>query len=126
MSVPDNLKYAKTHEWASIEDDLVTMGITDHAQHELTDIVYIDDFPDVGSEVTKGQVIAVVESVKAVSDVYAPVSGTLEAINEDLATAPESLNSAPYDAWIAKIRCTSPEDIDSLLSAEDYSALIAE
>jgi glycine cleavage system H protein len=126
MSVPDQLKYTKTHEWANVEDDLVTMGITDHAQHELTDIVYIDDFPDVGSEVTKGQVIAVVESVKAVSDVYAVVSGTLEAINEDLSTAPESLNSAPYDAWIAKIRCTHPDDIDSLLSAEDYSASIAE
>ena len=124
MSVPDHLKYTKTHEWVNIADDLVTMGITDHAQRELTDIVYIDDFPDIGSELTKGQIVAVVESVKAVADVYAPVSGTLEQINEDLATAPESMNSAPYDAWIAKIRCTSQDDLESLLSAEDYAALL--
>jgi glycine cleavage system H protein len=119
MSVPDNLKYTKTHEWVQIED-VITMGITDHAQHELTDIVYIDDYPEIGSEVTKGQVIAVIESVKAVADVFAPVSGILKEVNGDLENAPESLNSAPYDSWIAKIEPSKPEEFDELLSPEAY------
>lgn len=119
MSVPDNLKYTKTHEWVRIED-VIVMGITDHAQHELTDIVYIDDYPEIDSEITKGQVIAVIESVKAVADVYAPVSGILKEVNGDLENAPESLNSAPYDAWIAKIEPSNPEEFDELLSPEAY------
>jgi len=119
MSIPDNLKYTKTHEWVEIED-VVTMGITDHAQHELTDIVYIDDYPDIGSEIAKGQVIAVIESVKAVADVYAPVSGILKEVNGDLENAPESLNSAPYDAWIAKIEPSNQEEFEELLSPEAY------
>ncbi|HME51612.1 MAG TPA: glycine cleavage system protein GcvH [Candidatus Lokiarchaeia archaeon] len=124
MSVPDDLKYTKSHEWVRIED-VVVMGITDHAQHELTDIVYIDDYPEIGSEITKGSVIAVIESVKAVAEVYAPVSGILKEVNGDLENAPESLNAAPYDAWIAKIEPSNQEEFDELLSPEAYQEALS-
>ncbi len=101
------------------------LGITDHAQHELTDIVYVDDFPDIGSHVEKGKTIAVIESVKAVAEVYAAVSGELLAINADLEKSPELLNEAPYDAWIAKVKLTMPEEIKGLLSADAYKKELA-
>jgi glycine cleavage system H protein len=120
MNVPGTLKYTKTHEWARVEKDLVVVGITDHAQHELTDIVYIDDFPGIGATVQKGKVIAVIESVKAVADVMAPVSGKLVEVNGDLEKAPEMLNKSPYTSWIAKIKPSNPGEIASLLSADAY------
>ncbi|MEX2684617.1 MAG: glycine cleavage system protein GcvH [Candidatus Sigynarchaeota archaeon] len=120
MNIPDTLKYTKTHEWVKIEGNTAVMGITDHAQHELTDIVYIDDFPEIGSSVEKGKTIAVIESVKAVAEVYAAVSGELMAINADLEKSPELLNKAPYDAWIAKVKISKPEEIKDLLSADAY------
>jgi glycine cleavage system H protein len=120
MNVPNALKYTKTHEWVKIEGNTAVMGITDHAQHELTDIVYVDDFPDIGSRVEKGKTISIIESVKAVADVYAAVSGELVEVNSDLEDSPEQLNKAPYDAWLAKIKISKPEEIKSLLSADAY------
>ena len=120
MNVPDALKYTKTHEWVKIIGNTAVMGITDHAQHELTDIVYVDDFPDVGSRVEKGKTISIIESVKAVADVFAAVSGELLAVNSDLENSPELLNKAPYDAWIAKIKMSKPDEIKNLLSADAY------
>ncbi len=125
MNVPDNLLYTKTHEWARVEGDgTFFMGITDHAQHELTDIVYIDDFPDVGDEVKAGAVVSVIESVKAVADVFAPLSGTVLEINQALENTPESLNSAPYDSWVLKIQLSDKKELDSLLKPDQYKALL--
>ncbi len=120
MNVPNTLKYTKTHEWAKIEGGVVVVGITDHAQHELTDIVYIDDYPEIGSQVKKGDRISVIESVKAVADVFAPVAGVLKETNKDLENAPEKLNKAPYDAWIVKLKPANVKDLDSLLTPEAY------
>jgi glycine cleavage system H protein len=120
MNVPDALKYTKTHEWVKVNGNIATMGITDHAQHELTDIVYVDDFPDIGSKVEKGKTISIIESVKAVADVYAAVSGELVEVNSDLENSPELLNKAPYDAWIAKIKMSKPDEIKALLTADAY------
>lgn len=122
MEIPDNLKYTKTHEWVNVEGNgVVSIGITYHAQEELTDIVYVDDFPDVGDAVKKEDTIAVIESVKAVADVYSPVDGNVHEINEKLEEKPEALNESPYDAWIIKIKISNPEDIDNLLSPDQYA-----
>ncbi|NMC04799.1 MAG: glycine cleavage system protein GcvH [Candidatus Lokiarchaeota archaeon] len=126
MNVPDDLKYTKSHEWVKITDGIAVMGITDHAQHELTDIVYVDDFPEIGSTVEKGKTIAIIESVKAVADVYAAVSGELLEVNADLENSPELLNKAPYEAWLAKVRVSKPGEIDALLSAAAYKASLSE
>src|SRR5882672_5859265 len=96
MNVPKNLKYAKTHEWARLEGDVAVVGITDHAQHELTDVVYVET-PEVGKHIEAGKECAVVESVKAASDIYAPVSGDVVAVNDELGHAPELVNQNPYD-----------------------------
>jgi glycine cleavage system H protein len=125
MNVPDALKYTKTHEWVKVNGNIATMGITDHAQHELTDIVYVDDFPDIGSKVEKGKTISIIESVKAVADVYAAVSGELVEVNSDLENSPELLNKAPYDAWIAKIKMSKPDEIKSLLTADAYKKTLS-
>src|SRR5678815_4432706 len=116
---PDNFRYTKEHEWVSVEGDIGTIGITDHAQHELGDIVYVD-LPKVGSHVEAGKSLGSVESVKAVSDIYSPVSGEVIAINESLSDAPEKLNSDPHgDAWLVKIRLSNHAEIESLMSAAD-------
>ena len=112
--------YTKEHEWVMVEGDTGTMGITDHAQHELGDIVYVD-VPKVGSIVEQGKTLGSVESVKAVSDIYAPVSGEIVAINETLATAPETLNQDPHGAaWLVKIRLKAPAELEQLLTAAAY------
>ena len=121
MNIPISLKYAKTHEWVRVEGNLAVVGITDHAQHELTDIVYVE-LPDVDDSVEAGKECAVVESVKAASDLYAPVSGDIVAVNEDLGTAPELVNSDPYGkGWMFKIELSDPGQVAELLSADDYS-----
>ncbi len=121
---PENFLYTKEHEYVFVEGDTGTVGITDHAQAELGDIVYVD-LPKVGAQVQAGSSLGSVESVKAVSDIYSPVSGEIVAINETLANAPEALNTDPHGAaWLVKIRLGAPEEIKSLLSAADYQSYI--
>ena len=123
---PENFRYTKEHEWVMVEGDTGTVGITDHAQHELGDIVYVD-LPKAGTRVERGKSLGSVESVKAVSDVYAPVSGEVTEINESLASAPETLNSDPHGAaWLVKIRLADAAELADLLSAADYQAYVGE
>ncbi len=123
-NIPENLKYLESHEWAKIEDDgTVTVGISDHAQELLGDIVFVE-LPQVGSSIEKQADVAVVESVKAASDVYSPVSGEIIATNENLENAPETVNSSPYeDGWFFKIKPTNIDEVSDLLDAEAYKQL---
>jgi glycine cleavage system H protein len=124
MNVPDNLKYAESHEWVLVDGDLGTIGITDHAQNELTDIVYVDP-PKIGAKVSAGQAAAVVESVKAASDIYAPVDGEVVEVNEALANTPALVNTSPYeDGWLFKVRLTNAGQLDALKSPDEYRAQI--
>lgn len=121
-NTPEELKYAASHEWARLEGDIVTVGISDHAQDALGDLVYVE-LPSVGDSVQAGDEAGVVESVKAASDIYAPVSGEIVEINEALADAPEIVNSAPYtDGWLYRIRVSDVSELDKLLSADEYTA----
>ena len=124
MNVPENLKYTKEHEWARIEGDIAIIGITDYAQGELGDIVYLE-LPEVGSEVAKDESFGTVEAVKAVSDLYAPLSGEVVEVNEALQDAPETVNSDPYgEGLLIKVKIKNPGEIDDLLDSTDYKALI--
>ena len=124
MSVPNNLKYAKSHEWVRVEGDSAVVGISDHAQHELTDIVYVE-LPQVGDRVEAGKDCAVVESVKAASDIYAPVTGDIVAVNEELSRTPELVNQDPYGkGWMFKVKLSDLPEIGELLSPTDYAAHI--
>jgi glycine cleavage system H protein len=124
MNYPENFHYTKEHEWVSVEGDVGTIGITDHAQHELGDIVYVD-LPKPGTVVAQGKTLGSVESVKAVSDIYSPVTGEVVEINQALAEAPEKLNADPHgDAWLVRIRLSTPDEIKHLLSAADYRSYI--
>lgn len=124
MSYPESYRYTKEHEWVSVDGDTGTIGITDHAQSELGDIVYVD-LPKVGAVIETGKSFGSVESVKAVSDIYAPVAGEVLEINELLAEAPEKLNGDPHgEAWLVKIRLSNPGEVAGLLSADDYLAFI--
>lgn len=121
---PENFRYTKEHEWVMAEGDQGTVGITDHAQKELGDIVYVD-LPKPGTIVEKGKTIGSVESVKAVSDIYSPVSGEVTAVNELLTTAPEKLNEDPHGlAWLVKLKLSAPDETKQLLSAADYQSYI--
>ncbi|MCC6589784.1 MAG: glycine cleavage system protein GcvH [Bryobacterales bacterium] len=121
---PENFNYTKEHEWVSVEGDTGTIGITHHAQNELGDIVYVD-LPKVGTPVAQGKSFGSVESVKAVSDIYSPVTGEVVAINELLATNPEKLNEDPHgDAWLIKVKLAAPEEIKGLMSPADYQAYL--
>ncbi len=121
MNVPTNLKYAKSHEWVRVEGDTAVVGITDHAQQELTDIVYVE-LPKLDADVEAGKPCAVVESVKAASDIYAPVSGEVIAVNEELAHAPELLNEDPYGkGWMFKVKLRDTGELGELLNASDYT-----
>lgn len=126
MSYPDTYKYTKEHEWVHIDGDHATIGITDHAQHELGDIVFVD-LPKVGAHVTKGHTFGSVESVKAVSDIYAPVSGDVSEANELLSKNPEKLNEDPHGAgWLIKITLSSddPTEVNTLMSAVAYQKYV--
>ena len=126
MSYPDNFRYTKEHEWILVEGGTGTVGLTFHAQKELGDIVYVD-LPKPGAAVEAGKPLGSVESVKAVSDIYAPVSGEVVEVNELLASAPEKLNEDPHGAaWLVKIRLSNPAELDGLLSAADYQAYVGE
>jgi glycine cleavage system H protein len=121
---PDNFRYTKEHEWVLAEGDTATVGITNHAQEELGDIVYVD-LPKVGTRVEAGKTLGSVESVKAVSDIYSPVSGEVTEINESLADAPEKLNADPHGAaWLVKIRLSAPAEVKNLMSSADYQSYI--
>ena len=121
---PKNFRYTREHEWVRVDGNTGTIGITDHAQQELGDIVFVD-LPKTGTRVEQGGTLGSVESVKAVSDVYAPVSGEVIEINQALATAPEKLNTDPHgEAWLVKIRLSATKELERLLSAADYQAYI--
>ena len=121
---PENFRYTKEHEWVSVEDGIGTVGITDHAQSELGDIVYVD-LPKVGALVDQGKSLGSVESVKAVSDIYSPVSGEVVEISQELAEHPEKLNTDPHGgAWLVKIRLADPSQIQSLMTAAEYQSYI--
>ncbi|MGE3609644.1 MAG: glycine cleavage system protein GcvH [Bacteriovoracaceae bacterium] len=117
--IPANLKYTKEHEWALVEGDTVTVGITDFAQSALGDIVFLE-VPQVGSELKAGATFGVVESIKSVSDLYAPVTGEVVATNSDVEGSPEKINSDAYGAWLIKVKVKNPADLNSLLSPEAY------
>jgi glycine cleavage system H protein len=125
--VEDDLKYADTHEWVRMDDEAIaTVGISDHAQHLLGELVYVE-LPEVGDEIEAGEEAGVVESVKAASDVYAPVSGTIIEVNELLERTPEIVNSEPYgDGWLYRIRVNDTTELDSLMTAEQYLAAVEE
>ncbi len=124
--VPEDLKYTKDHEWVRLEGEKVVVGITDHAQTELTDIVYVE-MPEVGTDLTAGDEFVVVESVKAASEVYAPVSGVIVETNRDLDEKPELINEDPYGAgWIAALAPRDKGELEELLTSDDYRRLIAE
>ncbi|MCK5880963.1 MAG: glycine cleavage system protein GcvH [Sinobacterium sp.] len=125
-TLPTELKYAPSHEWARLEGDTVTVGITDHAQAALGDVVYVE-LPEVGDVINAGDEAGVVESVKAASDIYAPVTGEVIAINEDLEDAPEMINGDAFnDGWFFKLKLSDPVEMDDLLDAEGYLASIEE
>ncbi len=123
---PENFRYTKEHEWVNVEGDTATVGITDHAQKELGDIVYVD-LPKPGATAEKGKTVGSVESVKAVSDIFSPVSGEVTAVNDLLATAPEKLNQDPHGAaWLFKLKLSSPDEVKDLMSAADYAKYAGE
>ncbi|MCB2406895.1 glycine cleavage system protein GcvH [Hymenobacter lucidus] len=124
MNLPANLKYTKEHEWLRVEGDIAYIGITDHAQKELGDIVYVD-IDTLDKEVGQNEVFGTVEAVKTVSDLFSPVTGTVVEINDKLDASPETVNSDPYgDGWIIKMKLTNPAEVDALLSAESYGELV--
>jgi glycine cleavage system H protein len=125
MAYPANLKYTKEHEWIKVEGDTGVVGITDHAQKALGDIVFVE-LPKPGASLTAGKSLGTVESVKAVSDIYAPASGTVTEVNQDLSTAPEKINSDPHGAWMVKVKLSNPGELGKLLSAADYEKFVAE
>ncbi len=126
MNIPQELKYAKSHEWAKKEGTKVRVGITDHAQHEITDVVHVE-LPAVGKQVEREKPCAVVESVKSAFDIYAPVSGTIVEVNEKLPVSPELVNQSPYEqGFFFVIEASNPEELNTLLSAQDYEKLIKE
>jgi glycine cleavage system H protein len=125
MSYPDTYRYTKEHEWVHADGAQGTIGITDHAQQELGDIVFVN-LPKVGSAVKRGETFGSVESVKAVSDIYSPVTGEVTATNELLSKNPEKLNEDPHgDAWLIKVKLRAPEETNSLMSAADYESYIS-
>jgi glycine cleavage system H protein len=125
MSYPSDFRYTKEHEWIKADGSTATIGITSYAQESLGDIVFVD-LPKVGSEITAGKTFGSVESVKAVSDLYAPASGTVTEVNADLATSPEKINKDAHGSWMAKITLKNPAELNSLLSAADYEKFVAE
>jgi len=126
MEFPEDLKYSREHEWVLVEGSVATVGITDFAQDKLGDIVFVE-LPAVGDKVTKDEAMGVVESVKAVSDVYAPVSGVVAEVNDDLPDSPDMINEDPFgDGWMVKIQMADPTDLDDLLDSEAYERFVAE
>ena len=124
MAYPTDLKYTKEHEWIRVDGDTGAIGITDFAQQQLGDVVYVE-LPEVGSTMTAGQVFGTIESVKAVSELFAPVTGEVVATNGDLKDSPDHVNSKPHETWMVKVKLANPADIGSLMDTATYEALIA-
>src|SRR5699024_9649814 len=126
VAVPSELKYSKEHEWVKIEGNTVTIGITEYAQEELGDIVFVE-LPETDDDIEEGESFGSVESVKTVSELYAPVSGTVVEINEELEDSPEFVNESPYEkAWMVKVKLNDTSQLDDLLSADQYKEMIGE
>ena len=125
MAYPANYRYTREHEWIAVDGNIGTIGITDYAQNSLGDIVYVD-MPKVGDSVTANATFGSVESVKAVSDLYSPVSGTVTAANDVLKTEPDKINSAPHETWIIKVELSDPSEFDALLDAATYEKFTSE
>lgn len=125
MSYPEQFRYTREHEWIHVQDGIGTVGITDHAQSTLGDIVFVE-VPKIGAKVEKGKVFGSVESVKAVSDLYAPASGEISSVNDELNSSPERINTAAHDAWIMRVHLANPSEIEGLLSAADYEKFVSE
>ncbi len=125
MAYPNDLKYTREHEWVKVDGKTATVGITSYAQEQLGDIVFVE-LPKVGAELTKGKSFGTVESVKSVSEIFAPLSGKVIAVNEALATAPEKINNDAHGSWMIRIEAKDPGDTNGLLSAADYEKFIAE
>ena len=123
-NVPSDLKYAKTHEWVRVSGDVATVGITDHAQHELTDVVFVE-LPEPGRQIKAGDACAVVESVKTANDIYSPVSGQITEVNQSIVADPALVNSEPYaSGWFYKIKLSNPAELNALLAPAQYQAQI--
>ncbi len=125
MAYPDDRKYTKEHEWVMVSGTSASIGITQYAQDSLGDIVFVD-LPKAGSDIVAGKMFGSVESVKAVSDLYAPASGSVTAVNEELATAPEKVNQDAHASWMLQVTLSKPDELNSLLSAADYEKFVAE
>jgi glycine cleavage system H protein len=125
MAYPEKYRYTKEHEWLQVDGDIGTVGITDYAQSSLGDIVFVE-LPKVGQQIEAGSTFGSVESVKAVSDLYAPVTGTVTAINESLNAKPETINEAANDTWLIKLTLTNPDEVNGLLTAADYDKFVSE
>lgn len=125
MEIPAGLRYSKEHEWVATEEEVATIGITDYAQEQLGEIVYVE-LPAVGDKISKDDAFGVVESVKAVSDIYAPVSGTVVEVNQELPESPEMINEDPYgDGWLVKVKVSDGSELDDLLDHEEYEEMVA-
>jgi glycine cleavage system H protein len=126
MKTPKDLRYSREHEWVAVKDGLATIGITNHAQEQLGDVVYVE-LPEVGTQVTKDEPFGVVESVKAVSDIFAPVSGTVKEVNSPLAESPETVNADPYGkAWMIRVEMSTLSELDELMAAAEYERFVVE
>jgi glycine cleavage system H protein len=124
MDIPDDLKYSEDHQWVQVEDDMVLIGISDFAQEQLGEIIFLE-LPEVGDQLQSGKPYGVVESAKTVSDLYAPVSGEVVEINEELPDSPENINSSPYeDGWLIKVKLVDPTELEDLLDAASYEEMI--
>ena len=127
MNIPTNLKFAESNEWIKVEGDMITIGISDYAQSQLSDIVFAEIVVAVDEDLAAGDSIATIESVKAAADVYTPASGKVVAVNEDLAAAPEIINSSPYEAgWMIKLELSSPAELEKLMDAAAYEKFVQE
>ncbi len=126
MEFPKDLKYTKEHEWLKVEGNTATVGITDYAQDSLGDVVYVE-LPSEGGSVTKNEPFGVVESVKAVSDLYSPVSGSVAEVNDAIIDSPEAINEDPYgDAWMIKVEMSNPKEVEDLMSSDEYQKYVEE
>ena len=124
MDVPKELRYSSEHEWVAVEESIARVGITDYAQDQLGDVVYVE-LPEVGTAVQKEEPFGVIESVKAVSDIFSPMSGTVVEVNVDLPSSPEMVNDDPYgDAWMIGIQISEPDELEDLMDAEEYTAFV--